>query len=176
MLGFGDILIPGLLVGYCCSFDFKIHSRIKVYYIASCVAYGVGLIITFVALALMQTGQPALLYLVPCTVLTTLALAAIRREFCDIWHARKSTIQIRMDGSYSVNRTETTSGTTRQPSAGDEYLGASCSPDFSRTLPSHDASGVSGQDDFNPDGGSCHDNGVSETEPLLLPLDKNPIT
>ncbi|XP_038058211.1 signal peptide peptidase-like 2B isoform X2 [Patiria miniata] len=90
MLGFGDMLVPGLLVGYCCSFDFKTHSRIKVYYIASCVAYGIGLILTFVALALMKTGQPALLYLVPCTVLTTLALAAARRELSDIWHAKQS--------------------------------------------------------------------------------------
>ncbi|XP_033624728.1 signal peptide peptidase-like 2B isoform X1 [Asterias rubens] len=177
MLGFGDILIPGLLVGYCCSFDFKIHSRVKVYYIASCVAYAVGLIITFVALAVMQTGQPALLYLVPCTVLTTLVLAAFRRELSDIWHARKSSTQTRSDGSFSVNTTEPTSSPTPQHPAGDEFLGGSSSPDPSGTLPSDDAAARdSGQDGLNPDGRSCHDEGVSETEPLLLPLDKIPNT
>ncbi|XP_072018144.1 signal peptide peptidase-like 2B [Amphiura filiformis] len=87
MLGFGDILVPGLLVGYCHTFDFKVQSR-KIYFISSCIAYGVGLVITFVALALMQTGQPALLYLVPCTVLTVLMIAAIRGEVAHLWHGQ----------------------------------------------------------------------------------------
>lgn len=48
-------------------------------------AYGVGLLITFVALAVMQMGQPALLYLVPCTLLTSLAVALWRRELHQFW-------------------------------------------------------------------------------------------
>ncbi|XP_064187788.1 signal peptide peptidase-like 2B isoform X3 [Anguilla rostrata] len=58
LLGFGDILVP---------------------------AYGIGLLITFVALALMQIGQPALLYLVPCTLLTSLAMALWRKELPMFW-------------------------------------------------------------------------------------------
>ena len=43
--------------------------------------YAVGLIATFIALVLMETGQPALLYLVPCTLLPTLISALVHREF-----------------------------------------------------------------------------------------------
>eukprot|EP00057_Strongylocentrotus_purpuratus_P015784 XP_011670258.1 PREDICTED: signal peptide peptidase-like 2B isoform X1 [Strongylocentrotus purpuratus] len=85
MLGFGDILVPGLLVGFCHTFDLKVKSP-RIYYITSVLAYGVGLVITFVALILMQTGQPALLYLVPCTVLSTLAVAVCRKELSELWN------------------------------------------------------------------------------------------
>jgi len=48
-------------------------------------AYGIGLLVTFMALALMQRGQPALLYLVPCTLVTSCALALWRRELGVFW-------------------------------------------------------------------------------------------
>ncbi|CAC5406622.1 SPPL2B [Mytilus coruscus] len=74
MLGFGDVIVPGLL---------------KIYYIATVIAYGIGMIITFVALELMQTGQPALLYLVPCTLITTYVIGCIRGEFKLLWNGTK---------------------------------------------------------------------------------------
>ncbi|XP_071504392.1 signal peptide peptidase-like 2B [Diadema antillarum] len=85
MLGFGDILVPGLLVGFCHTYDLKIKSS-RIYFITSVIAYGVGLVMTFIALTLMQTGQPALLYLVPCTVLTTLAVGTCRKEVSELWN------------------------------------------------------------------------------------------
>ncbi|KAI1891750.1 hypothetical protein AGOR_G00146980 [Albula goreensis] len=84
LLGFGDILVPGLLVAYCHRFDIVMHSS-RIYFVACTIAYGIGLLITFVALALMKKGQPALLYLVPCTLLTSLALALWRRELPMFW-------------------------------------------------------------------------------------------
>lgn len=48
-------------------------------------AYGIGLIITFIALALMKTGQPALLYLVPCTLGTTYLIGLKRKEVKMLW-------------------------------------------------------------------------------------------
>lgn len=48
-------------------------------------AYGIGLLVTFMALALMQRGQPALLYLVPCTLVTSCALALWRGELGTFW-------------------------------------------------------------------------------------------
>ena len=48
-------------------------------------AYAIGLIITFVALALMESGQPALLYLVPCTLGTTLVIGLKRKEVKKLW-------------------------------------------------------------------------------------------
>ncbi|XP_055227154.1 signal peptide peptidase-like 2B isoform X3 [Gorilla gorilla gorilla] len=84
LLGFGDILVPGLLVAYCHRFDIQVQSS-RVYFVACTVAYGVGLLVTFVALALMQRGQPALLYLVPCTLVTSCAVALWRRELGVFW-------------------------------------------------------------------------------------------
>ncbi|GAB6028042.1 Signal peptide peptidase-like 2A [Chamberlinius hualienensis] len=83
MLGLGDILFPGLLVGYC--FRFQAESRLKLYFIASVVSYGVGMIITFLALILMASAQPALLYLVPTMLLTCAGVALVRKEFYSFW-------------------------------------------------------------------------------------------
>ncbi|TNN58054.1 Signal peptide peptidase-like 2B [Liparis tanakae] len=84
LLGFGDVLVPGLLVAYCHRFDILAQSS-RIYFVACTIAYGIGLLITFVALAVMQMGQPALLYLVPCTLLTSLAVALWRRELPQFW-------------------------------------------------------------------------------------------
>ncbi|PIK62162.1 putative signal peptide peptidase-like 2B isoform X2 [Apostichopus japonicus] len=84
LLGFGDVLIPGLLVGFCHSFDRKIQSM-KIYYIASTAAYGLGILLTFVALIIMESGQPALVYIVPCTLLTVTFIGCCRRELKALW-------------------------------------------------------------------------------------------
>lgn len=85
LLGFGDVLVPGLLVVYCHRFDIQVQSS-RIYFVACTVAYGIGLLVTFVALAVMQVGQPALLYLVPCTLLTSLGVALWRRELSMFWN------------------------------------------------------------------------------------------
>ncbi|XP_028907344.1 signal peptide peptidase-like 2B isoform X2 [Ornithorhynchus anatinus] len=84
LLGFGDILVPGLLVAYCHRFDIQVQSS-RVYFVACTIAYGIGLLVTFVALALMQMGQPALLYLVPCTLITSFSVALWRKELTMFW-------------------------------------------------------------------------------------------
>uniref|UniRef100_F6VW56 Signal peptide peptidase-like 2A n=1 Tax=Equus caballus TaxID=9796 RepID=F6VW56_HORSE len=58
ILGFGDIIVP---------------------------AYAVGMILTFVVLVLMKKGQPALLYLVPCTLITASVVAWRRKEMKRFW-------------------------------------------------------------------------------------------
>ncbi|XP_012606543.2 signal peptide peptidase-like 2C [Microcebus murinus] len=87
ILGFGDIVVPGFLVAYCHRFDMQVHSR-QIYFVACTVAYAVGLLVTFMAMVLMQTGQPALLYLVSSTLLTSLAVAACRQELTLFWTGR----------------------------------------------------------------------------------------
>ncbi|XP_029466655.1 signal peptide peptidase-like 2B isoform X2 [Rhinatrema bivittatum] len=84
LLGFGDILVPGLLVAYCHRFDIQMQSS-RIYFVACTIAYGIGLLVTFVALALMRMGQPALLYLVPCTLITSFAVALWRKELGRFW-------------------------------------------------------------------------------------------
>lgn len=83
VLGFGDIIVPGLLIAYCRRFDVQTGSSI--YYISSTIAYAVGMIITFVVLMVMKTGQPALLYLVPCTLITASIIAWSRKEMKKFW-------------------------------------------------------------------------------------------
>ena len=55
----------------------------------SVAAYLVGLLLTGVALYLMKSGQPALLYLVPCTVLTTVVMAACNGELGAMWRGHE---------------------------------------------------------------------------------------
>nr|XP_024650413.1 signal peptide peptidase-like 2A [Macaca nemestrina] len=63
ILGFGDIIVPGILLA----------------------AYAIGMILTFVVLVLMKKGQPALLYLVPCTLITASIVAWRRKEMKKFW-------------------------------------------------------------------------------------------
>jgi len=85
LLGFGDILVPGMLVGFCHGFDLATSSRHKVYYVTTLVAYGVGLVVTFISLYLMASAQPALLYLVPFTVIPVCVLGFARSEMKALW-------------------------------------------------------------------------------------------
>jgi len=45
----------------------------------------VGLLVTFGALAIMGTGQPALLYIVPLTLGTTVVVGWLRNELRQLW-------------------------------------------------------------------------------------------
>lgn len=48
-------------------------------------AYLLGIILTFVVMLLSGMGQPALLYLVPFTLLTAAAVAGYRKEMRQFW-------------------------------------------------------------------------------------------
>ncbi|KAM9410370.1 signal peptide peptidase-like 2A isoform 2-T2 [Pholidichthys leucotaenia] len=85
VLGYGDIIVPGLLVSYCSKFDAWINSRRKIYFVCCSLAYLMGMILTFAVMLLTQMGQPALLYLVPFTVITSAVLAACRGEMKQFW-------------------------------------------------------------------------------------------
>ncbi|KAH0635094.1 hypothetical protein KY284_037880 [Solanum tuberosum] len=87
MLGFGDILFPGLLICFTNRFDeAKKKGVLNGYFLWLMIGYGIGLCITYVGLFLMNGhGQPALLYLVPCTLGTCVVLGAVRRELKDLW-------------------------------------------------------------------------------------------
>ncbi|KAM3249972.1 signal peptide peptidase-like 5 [Capsicum annuum] len=88
MLGFGDILFPGLLICFTYRFDeAKNKTLLNGYFLWLMVGYGTGLCITYLGLYLMRGhGQPALLYLVPCTLGTCVVLGAVRRELKDLWN------------------------------------------------------------------------------------------
>jgi len=87
MLGYGDIAIPGLMVSMLRRYDILHYKKWNTgYFWPAMVGYGVGLCSALVGLYLMQMGQPALLYLVPGTLGTTLVLACKRGEMKALWN------------------------------------------------------------------------------------------
>ncbi|XP_051198148.1 signal peptide peptidase-like 2 [Lolium perenne] len=88
MIGFGDIILPGLLVAFSYRFDRAGKKGIlNGYFLWLTVGYAVGLFLTYLALFLMDGhGQPALLYLVPCTLGLIVVLGWIRGELPDLWN------------------------------------------------------------------------------------------
>ena len=69
MLGLGDIILPGLLVAFAARYDMATGVPLhKGYFRLMVWGYAVGLMLANLAVYLMETGQPALLYLVPCTL------------------------------------------------------------------------------------------------------------
>ncbi|KAL6840392.1 hypothetical protein ACP4OV_030202 [Aristida adscensionis] len=69
MIGFGDILFPGLLVAFSFRYD-RTHGKDLTdgYFLCLMIGYAFGLSCTYLGLYLMKSGQPALLYLVPSTL------------------------------------------------------------------------------------------------------------
>jgi len=94
LLGFGDILVPGLLLSFCHGFDLMVGTPCKLYWLLSCIFYALGLLATFVSLYLMNSAQPALLYLVPFTLIPIYLVALCRGEFIAIW---KGDVQEQLD-------------------------------------------------------------------------------
>ncbi|KAL8541176.1 hypothetical protein ACS0TY_002442 [Phlomoides rotata] len=88
IIGFGDIIIPGLVVAFSLRFDWLSNKKtLKAgYFIWAMLAYGFGLLVTYVALSLMDGhGQPALLYIVPFTLGTLITLANTRGDLKHLW-------------------------------------------------------------------------------------------
>ncbi|THU54115.1 hypothetical protein C4D60_Mb10t21610 [Musa balbisiana] len=87
IIGFGDILLPGLLIAFSLRYDWAARKNLQAgYFLWSMVAYGSGLLITYVALNLMDGhGQPALLYIVPFTLGTLLTLGWKRGELTNLF-------------------------------------------------------------------------------------------
>jgi len=88
ILGLGDIAIPGLLISFLLRHDLlKGHKRGQGYFSWGVFGYAVGLGCTFVSLYLMKHGQPALLFLVPGTLIPTVAIALRKGELNALWTA-----------------------------------------------------------------------------------------
>ena len=93
MLGFGDIILPGLFAAYTRRLD--VDQRLPLvhgYFLPTCVGYGVGLTTTYLALMYSwfgDQGQPALMYLVPFTLGTVLGLAWLRGHLGYMWSSKK---------------------------------------------------------------------------------------
>ncbi|KAK9103654.1 hypothetical protein Sjap_020908 [Stephania japonica] len=87
IIGFGDILLPGLLIAFSLRYDWLSKKTLRAgYFLYAMMAYGLGLLITYVALNLMDGhGQPALLYIVPFTLGTLFTLGKKRGDLKILW-------------------------------------------------------------------------------------------
>jgi hypothetical protein len=89
MLGYGDVVVPGLLIVLLRRFDVATGSPLRSsYFLASMIAYTVGMLLTDLALEFElfgSQGQPALLYLVPSTLGTAWLLAYWRGDCMALW-------------------------------------------------------------------------------------------
>mmetsp|Transcript_5408 Transcript_5408/g.15475 ORF Transcript_5408/g.15475 Transcript_5408/m.15475 type:complete len:501 (-) Transcript_5408:91-1593(-) len=93
MLGFGDVALPGLLVSYLRRFDL-IHRKpiSQGYFVPVLIGYFFGLVLTIIALSVMKMGQPALLYLVPMTLIPTVVLARGRGDLAALWYGSATSL------------------------------------------------------------------------------------
>uniref|UniRef100_A0A9J2PHX6 Signal peptide peptidase-like 2B n=2 Tax=Ascaris TaxID=6251 RepID=A0A9J2PHX6_ASCLU len=85
ILGLGDVIVPGYLISFCFTVDFAVRTR-HIYGAVSVLGYAVGLLATFFALTAMEMAQPALIYLIPFTLLPIVVLALIRKELKLLWN------------------------------------------------------------------------------------------
>ncbi|XP_074330062.1 signal peptide peptidase-like 2 isoform X1 [Apium graveolens] len=87
VIGFGDILLPGLLITFSLRYDWLASKTLRSgYFLWAMFAYGLGLLLTYVALNLMDGhGQPALLYIVPFTLGTFMVLGKKRGDLNILW-------------------------------------------------------------------------------------------
>uniref|UniRef100_A0A8R1DU71 Signal peptide peptidase-like 2B n=2 Tax=Caenorhabditis japonica TaxID=281687 RepID=A0A8R1DU71_CAEJA len=94
ILGLGDIALPGYLITHCFTLSGFTNKGRLIYGFVALSGYALGLVATFAALMMYQVAQPALIYLIPCTLLPVLVVAAIRKEFRGMWKGRHGWITI----------------------------------------------------------------------------------
>ncbi len=95
LLGLGDIVIPGLLLSFLLRTDYSVRGPLRIlqkgrikYWTCGMIGYFLGLAFANIAVVTMNMGQPALLYLVPCTLLPVIGLAYSRSELEALWNGR----------------------------------------------------------------------------------------
>jgi hypothetical protein len=91
MLGLGDIILPGLLVSFAARYDLSVGTPLTRGYFRLMVwGYAIGLMMANMAVYLMEMGQPALLYLVPCTLGVFAAVSYREGTLKDMWNGPPS--------------------------------------------------------------------------------------
>lgn len=89
MLGLGDIAVPGLFIAFMAKWDaVKMGEKASasfVYLNSIMVAYVLSLVTTVAIMLIFNHAQPALLYIVPYILVTSVAVALVRGEFKELW-------------------------------------------------------------------------------------------
>merc|ERR1712130_1097505 len=82
--------------------------KYKLYWIITSVAYILGLVATFISLFLTNSAQPALLYLVPFTLIPTILVAWLRGDLPAMWEGDNKAIVRRNGGAAGDGNTPQT--------------------------------------------------------------------
>jgi len=97
MIGLGDIVIPGVFVALMLRFDmynyFKTHTIKEIpfsfsnnkYFIITFIGYALGIFATLAVMVIFKAAQPALLYLVPGCLFTSMGMALARGKMKELW-------------------------------------------------------------------------------------------
>jgi len=88
MLGLGDIVLPGLLLAFGAKYDAsasRMRHRYPIHWLILMFGYAIGLLLANIAVYVMDTGQPALLYLVPCTLGVLILYSKYEDSFDEMW-------------------------------------------------------------------------------------------
>lgn len=85
LLGLGDVVLPGLLLAFAARVDALSPGRRPSHWLALVAAYALGLALANAAVAASGVGQPALLYLVPCTLGALSAKAKLDGSLAALW-------------------------------------------------------------------------------------------
>eukprot|EP00293_Proteomonas_sulcata_P016805 CAMPEP_0184296876 /NCGR_PEP_ID=MMETSP1049-20130417/7825_1 /TAXON_ID=77928 /ORGANISM="Proteomonas sulcata, Strain CCMP704" /LENGTH=202 /DNA_ID=CAMNT_0026606323 /DNA_START=48 /DNA_END=656 /DNA_ORIENTATION=+ len=91
LIGLGDIVLPGLLLCFALRFDdSKGVDKKSGYFAATMVGYCVGLTMCEIIVGTFHVAQPAMIYLVPGTLIPFILVARARGEIGEAWEGLKS--------------------------------------------------------------------------------------
>ncbi len=79
LLGLGDILIPGIFIGFMTRFGLEVK-KTNAYFIAAMIAYTLSLFLCGFVLFVFHQAQPALFYIVPALFIAVFGLGAARGD------------------------------------------------------------------------------------------------
>jgi len=89
MLGLGDVVVPGIFVALALRYDVHREQNGKgtrrVFFWASLAGYCIGLSTTMAVMHVFRTAQPALLYISPACILSTLVAGMMRGELREVF-------------------------------------------------------------------------------------------
>lgn len=111
MIGLGDIVIPGIYVAFMLRFDmikyFRKNKTFKgitmnfkdfPYFIITFFGYVLGIFVTLFIMVVFNHAQPALLYLVPGVLITSISRILINGDFKEIWDINEEKLQNELKG------------------------------------------------------------------------------
>eukprot|EP00117_Sycon_ciliatum_P000287 scpid57760/ scgid6411/ Signal peptide peptidase-like 3; Intramembrane protease 2; Presenilin homologous protein 1; Presenilin-like protein 4 len=109
VLGLGDVFIPGLIACFTRRFDHTLQcigrerlkkNRVITYFNCSLLGFCAGMLMSTLAVLMYGVAQPALLYIVPTSIIPLLLVSIHHGETSALWHGDCSHIQV-----FPVHRT-----------------------------------------------------------------------